>query len=76
MDVLWDLNTDGVVDLIDFVILIDLDMASMIEDMEILKQFPLTSENLESLAFAIYLKEIDHDISHFKLFSCQFLMFM
>ncbi len=68
VNVLWDLNTDGIVNSSDLNILNNLDMTKMINDMDILKQTPLTSEGLESLALGIYLQEITHGISHFKLF--------
>jgi hypothetical protein len=68
MNILWDLNSDGIVNIIDFVIISQLDMTKMIEDMEILKKIPLTSEGLESLVLGIYLQEINYGISHFKLF--------
>ena len=68
MDILWDLNSDGIVDDEDLVILNSLDITKMINDMEVLKKHPLTSEIIEPLVMSIYEEEKAKGVAHFKLF--------
>jgi hypothetical protein len=68
MDILWDLNSDGIVDDEDLVILNSLDITKMINDMEVLKKHPLTSEIIEPLVMGIYEEEKAKGVAHFKLF--------
>lgn len=68
VEILWDMNSDGIVNLHDLKIINKLDMDKMVEDMEVLKQTPLTSETFDSLVSGIYLKEKNNGISDFKLF--------
>jgi hypothetical protein len=67
-EVLWDLNSDGVVNFHDFMIFNRLDLPKMVDDMEVLKQTQLTSETVDDLVSMIYHQEIINGISDFKLF--------
>jgi hypothetical protein len=68
MRALWDLNSNGIVDLYDYSIYIQIDMAQLLEDMKILKKHPMTQEQFEALALDIYNKEKDFEIADYKLF--------
>jgi len=68
MRALWDLDSNGSVNIFDFALFAKLDMATMVADMEVLKKHPLTEESIETWALGIYHKEKDFGIADFKLF--------
>ncbi len=67
MNVLWDFNSDGIVNLHDFNIFAKLNVGQMLSDMQVLKEHPLTEEEVETLALAIYNKEKGLGILNFRL---------